>query len=89
MSTLTRRLPLGVSHPTAADRVRQTAVIAGTVVALIGAVVGSGYVGGTPIPEVAGGALGPDATLVAPAGPADHRRAIGGLEHEQALGSLR
>ena len=70
MSTLTRRLPLGVSHPTAADRVRQTAVIAGTVVALIGAVVGSGYVGGTPIPEVAGGALGPDATLVAPAGPA-------------------
>ena len=70
MSTLTRRLPLGVSHPTAADRVRQTAVIAGTVVALIGAVVGSGSVGGTPIPTAAGGALGPDATLVAPAGPA-------------------
>lgn len=70
MSTLTRRLPLGVSHPTATDRVRQTAVIAGTVVALIGAVVGSGFVGGTPIPKVAGGALGPDATLVAPAGPA-------------------
>ncbi|WP_348789389.1 TspO/MBR family protein [Leifsonia sp. NPDC080035] len=70
MSTLARRLPLGVSHPTAADRVRQTLVIAGTVVALAGAVVGSGLVGGTPIPKVAGGALGPDATLVSPAGPA-------------------
>ncbi|WP_233265573.1 TspO/MBR family protein [Leifsonia sp. AG29] len=58
------------SRPIPADRVRQVAVIVGAVVMLVGAVVGSGFVGGTPIPEVAGGALGPDATLLAPAGPA-------------------
>jgi len=64
MSTLT------AARPAPADRVRQTLVIAGTVVAVIGAVVGSGLAGGTPIPKVAGGALGPDATLLAPGGPA-------------------
>src|SRR6478735_8615191 len=66
MSTLTR----GATHPIPGDRVRQSAVIAGAVVAVIGAVVGSGAVGGTPIPQVAGGALSADATLLAPAGPA-------------------
>lgn len=45
-------------------------MIVATVVALVGAVVGSGFAGGRPIPQAAGGALGPDATLVAPAGPA-------------------
>lgn len=70
MTSLTRRLPLGTTHPTVADRIRQSAVIVATVVALGGAVYGSGLVGGEPIPRVAGGALGPDATLLAPAGPA-------------------
>lgn len=70
MTSLTRRLPLGVEHPTVSDRVRQSGVIAATVVALAGAVYGSGLGGGRPIPRVAGGALGPDATLLAPAGPA-------------------
>ena len=70
MTSLTRRLPLGVTHPTVFDRIRQSGVIAATVLALCGAVYGSGLVGGRPIPSVAGGALGPDATLLAPAGPA-------------------
>ncbi|QNE36324.1 tryptophan-rich sensory protein [Leifsonia shinshuensis] len=70
MTSLTRRLPLGVAHPTVSDRIRQSGVIVATVVALAGAVYGSGLVGGQPIPRVAGGALGPDATLLAPAGPA-------------------
>lgn len=58
------------SRVMALDRVRQSLVIAGSVVALIGAVVGSGFAGGTPIPKVAGGSLSADATLLAPAGPA-------------------
>jgi tryptophan-rich sensory protein len=58
------------AQPIPADRVRQASVLAAAVVALAGAVVGSGAAGGTPIPTVAGGALGPDATPVAPAGPA-------------------
>ena len=70
MTSLTRRLPLGVAHPTVSDRIRQSGVIVATVVALAGAVYGSGLLGGRPIPRVAGGALGPDATLLAPAGPA-------------------
>lgn len=61
---------LAAARPMPADRVRQSLVIAGTAVALVGAVVGSGFAGGTPIPEVAGGALSADATLLAPAGPA-------------------
>lgn len=70
MTSLTRRLPLGVTHPTVFDRIRQSGVIAATVVALCGAVYGFGLAGGHPVPRVAGGALGPDATLLAPAGPA-------------------
>ncbi|MBN9631793.1 MAG: tryptophan-rich sensory protein [Actinobacteria bacterium] len=70
MTSLARRLPLGSTRPTAADRVRQSGVIVATVVALAGALYGSGAAGGRPIPQVAGGAFAPDATLVAPAGPA-------------------
>ncbi len=70
MTSLARRLPLGTTRPTAADRVRQSGVIVATVVALAGALYGSGAAGGRPIPQVAGGAFAPDATLMAPAGPA-------------------
>jgi TspO/MBR family protein len=61
---------LAAARPMPVDRVRQSLVLAGTVIALIGAVVGSGFAGGTPIPKVAGGALSADATLLSPAGPA-------------------
>lgn len=40
------------------------------VVAIAGAFIGSGALGGTPIQDAAGGALAADATLIAPAGPA-------------------
>lgn len=52
------------------DIVRQVTVAASAVFAVIGAFVGSGAAGGTPIQEAAGGALAADATLIAPAGPA-------------------
>ncbi|WP_150307665.1 TspO/MBR family protein [Planctomonas psychrotolerans] len=52
------------------DRVRQWTVAASAVVAVVGAVIGSGAVGGTPIDEAAGGALSADSTPIAPAGPA-------------------
>lgn len=68
MSTLTRGA--AQRHALAAGRVRQSVVLAGAVVAIVGAFIGSGAVVGTPIPQAAGGALGPDATLLAPAGPA-------------------
>lgn len=70
MRGVSRVSALAGARVMALDRVRQTLVIAGTVVALVGAVVGSGFAGGRPIPKVAGGALGADATLLAPAGPA-------------------
>jgi hypothetical protein len=70
MTSLARRLPLGTTRPTASDRVRQSGVIVATRIALGAAVYGSGFAGGRPIPEVAGGALAPGATLLAPAGPA-------------------
>ena len=52
------------------DRIRQTVVAVSAVVAVVGAFVGSGAAGGTPIQDAAGGALGADSTLIAPAGPA-------------------
>ncbi len=52
------------------DIVRQITVAASAVFALIGAFVGSGAAGGTPIQDAAGGALAADATLIAPATPA-------------------
>ncbi|WP_085367642.1 TspO/MBR family protein [Leifsonia sp. NCR5] len=58
------------TRPVAADRVRQIAVIVGAVLAVIGAFVGSGAAGGTPIQKAAGGALSADATMLSPAGPA-------------------
>ncbi|MFF2051012.1 tryptophan-rich sensory protein [Leifsonia sp. NPDC058194] len=70
MSTLTRESAPAPARPVAADRVRQTVVIGSTVAAVVGAVVGSGLLGGTSIARAAGGALSADATLLAPAGPA-------------------
>ena len=58
------------ARPLPTDRVRQASVVVAALLALAGAVVGSGLAGGTPIPKAAGGALGPDATLIAPAGAA-------------------
>lgn len=58
------------TRPVAADRVRQVAVVVGAVLAVIGAFVGSGAAGGTPIQKAAGGALSADATMLSPAGPA-------------------
>lgn len=52
------------------DIVRQITVAASAVFALVGAFVGSGAAGGTPIQDAAGGALAADATLIAPATPA-------------------
>jgi hypothetical protein len=52
------------------DTLRQVVVAASLLMAIVGAVVGSGAFGGTPIAEAAGGALSADATLIAPAGSA-------------------
>ncbi|MFM9877499.1 MAG: tryptophan-rich sensory protein [Rhodoglobus sp.] len=52
------------------DVIRQVTVAASAVFALIGAFVGSGAAGGTPIQNAAGRALAADATLIAPATPA-------------------
>ena len=48
------------------DIIRQVTVAASAGFALIGAFVGSGAAGGTPIQNAAGGALAADATLIAP-----------------------
>ncbi len=55
---------------TRADRVRQVVVAGSAALAIVGSFIGSGAAGGTPIAEAAGGALGADSTLIAPAGPA-------------------
>lgn len=52
------------------DTIRQVIVALSAVVAIIGAFIGTGAAGGTPIQDAAGGALSARATLVAPAGPA-------------------
>ncbi|GAB3459440.1 tryptophan-rich sensory protein [Kineococcus endophyticus] len=52
------------------DTVRQGVVAASAVLGIVGATIGSGAFGGTPIASAAGGALSADSTLVAPAGPA-------------------
>lgn len=49
---------------------KRIAVVASTVAAVVGAFVGSGAAGGTPIQDAAGGALSASATAVAPDGPA-------------------
>ncbi|WP_432546490.1 tryptophan-rich sensory protein [Kineococcus sp. SYSU DK004] len=58
----------GDAHPR--DVARQAVVAVSALVAVVGAVVGSGALGGTPIAEAGGGALSATATLVAAAGPA-------------------
>jgi len=55
---------------TSRDRVRQVTVLLGAVVAIAGAAVGSGALGGQPVAQAAGGALSATATPLAPAGPA-------------------
>jgi len=52
------------------DVLRQIAVISATVFMLIAAVVGIGLLGGTAVQDLQDGALGPDATVLAPATPA-------------------
>jgi hypothetical protein len=52
------------------DTVRQSVVLVSAVVAVVGAFIGSGAAGGTPIQEAAGGALAADATPIAPGGAA-------------------
>ena len=52
------------------DALRQGTVLVSAVLGVIGAFIGSGAAGGTPMPEVSGGALASDATLIAPGGPA-------------------
>jgi hypothetical protein len=60
---------MGQSLPTAADRVRQSAVTVSEVLCVVGTLVGVGVLG-TRVEESSGGALAADATLLAPAGPA-------------------
>lgn len=59
---------VGAARP--ADRVRQIVVAVSLVLAIVGAAIGSGAFGGTPIQKAAGGALSADATYIAPATPA-------------------
>jgi hypothetical protein len=47
---------------------RQIVVIVSAVIAVVGSVIGSGFAGGTPIQDAAGGALSATATPIAPAG---------------------
>jgi hypothetical protein len=60
----------GSGSATAGDRVRQIVVLVSAILAVVGAFVGSGAAGGTPIQDAAGGSLSADSTLIAPAGPA-------------------
>ena len=55
---------------TVADRARQVAVVVGSLVALAGAMAGSGVFGGTQVKDAADGALSATATVIAPAVPA-------------------
>ena len=52
------------------DTARQAAVLVSAIIAVVGAFIGSGAAGGTPIQNAAGGALAADATPIAPGGPA-------------------
>ena len=51
---------------TGGDLARQLTVAGSAVAAVVGAFIGSGAAGGTPIQDAAGGALAADATLIAP-----------------------
>ena len=52
------------------DRVRRAMVALTVLGAVVGALFGSGLLGGSPINKAAGGAFAADATVLAPAGPA-------------------
>lgn len=52
------------------DTIRQVVVLVSAILAIVGSFIGSGAAGGTPIQDAAGGALGANATPIAPAGPA-------------------
>lgn len=52
------------------DTVRQAIVLVSAILAVVGAFIGSGAAGGTPIQKAAGGALAADATPIAPGAPA-------------------
>jgi hypothetical protein len=52
------------------DLLRRIGVTASALVTALGAACGAGAFGGPPVAEASGGALRPDATLLAPAGPA-------------------
>ncbi len=67
METMTAA-PAGAA--TSRDRVRQITVLVGAVVAIVGAMLGSGAFGGQPVAEAADGALSATATPVAPDSPA-------------------
>lgn len=54
-------------RPSRADRLRQVGVTLSYLLCLVGSAIGVGAFGGTPIAEVAGGALAADATHLAPA----------------------
>ena len=54
-------------HSRTSDTIRQWVVFTSLIVAIVGSLIGSGALGGTPIQEAAGGALSADATLIAPA----------------------
>lgn len=58
------------TEPAQHDRLRQWTVLVSAVVAVAVSFLGSGAVVGTPVNQVADGALSSSATLVAPAGPA-------------------
>ncbi|WP_210418385.1 tryptophan-rich sensory protein [Agromyces intestinalis] len=62
--------PPTAAPATGADIARVFIVAVTAVVAIAGAVLGSGAFGGTPVQDAAGGALDADATLIAPAGAA-------------------
>lgn len=66
----THRAAQRIETPRATDPVRQVVVALSAVLSVVGATIGSGAFGGTPIAEAAGGVLAADATLVAPDGPA-------------------
>lgn len=54
----------------ASDLLRQIAVLSAVSFVLVAALLGTGFLGGTPVDEVQGGALDSDASYLAPAGPA-------------------
>ena len=58
------------SRPTGTDLARQIVVISTVVFMIIAAMVGTGLFGGTNVRDLQGGALGADATVLAPATPA-------------------